>query len=129
MTNTLIPTTKEELQTYVETQCQSLLPNALEKLRTAIDCASSPTEIIKVFTTIADYSQVTSATQNKSYQTGLQTGITLSGEVFGTAFGAMANAFGIEPNKQTLKDITPKGDINVNTEAEEIPEANEFQFD
>lgn len=91
--------TKEEIQDLVEEAARSLLPEITCKLRQAISSANKPKEILEVFNTLCDYSQVTKGSDKANLRNGFLAGVTLSGEVLGNAFKGMAGMFGVDPEK------------------------------
>jgi len=113
-TKPLSPQTLTALKETLTSYCASLLPDAAEKLQTALERSTDPKDILKVFTTISDYAQ-TSPTPNLPPATPIPL------ESITTAFQAIASAYNIKADFKikpasdqltTSEDPNPEGDPN-----------------
>jgi hypothetical protein len=131
-------TSKEEAQSYLEQVAWQLLPEAAEKLRTALAAASKPADVLSIVDTIRSLAQVRKTSDQTAVATGAALGAALNPQAFREIFGFIGKAVGMEMEMAETIDIAENEEtsegleiIEKMEETDEQPkeeEINEFQF-
>jgi len=131
-------TSKEEAQSYLEQVAWQLLPEAAEKLRTALGAASKPADVLSIVDTIRSLAQVRKTSDQTAVAAGAALGVALNPHAFREIFGFIGKAVGMEMEMAETIDIAENEEtsegleiIEKMEETDEQPkeeEINEFQF-
>jgi len=131
-------TSREEAQNYLEQVAWQLLPEAAEKLRTALANAAKPADVLSIVDTIRSLAQVRKTSDQTAVAAGAALGVALNPQAFREAFGFIGQAVGMEVEMPETIDTLDKNEeleeLEKTDKVEEIDEQskeeeiNEFQF-
>lgn len=117
--------TAQEAQAYVESFARGMLPEALEKLRGALSIASKPKDIADLVEQIRSYAQVRKTSDNAQVAAASVLGAAISGTSIANAFSAIGQAFGVEADIESLRDVSE--DLEIMEKEYEVDESEEVE--